>query len=163
MAAGDERGPADHVLGAGPQIGAPTAAYLAASWAASVRWPGPFVLTAPPVGWWYAVAAVLVVLGVVGTCRARQRMRSARQAGRLATDGPYARARHPIYSAWLYFIVPGVAAASRSWLVLLTPLVFYAAIRACIGREERKLRARFREAYDRYAARTPLLSPFVLW
>jgi protein-S-isoprenylcysteine O-methyltransferase Ste14 len=50
----------------------------------------------------------------------------------LVSSGVFALARHPIYSAWIVLIAPGLALLSRSWLQLLTPLVAYAVFKLLI-------------------------------
>src|SRR6266571_5905934 len=68
---------------------------------------------------------------------------AAQRAGKLVTEGPYARVRHPQYVGLL--------------LVML-PVLVYVYRRLAI-REEGEVRSQFGAAYDRYAARVPRLIP----
>ena len=77
----------------------------------------------------------------------------------LATGGLLAIVRHPIYSAWIVFILPGLAFLSQSWPMLLTPLVAYAVFKVLIHREDEYLEERFGEAYLDYRARVNELIP----
>ncbi len=67
--------------------------------------------------------------------------------------------RHPIYSAWIVFIVPGLGLLSRSWPVLLTPLVAYAVFKLLIRREDEYLEQRFGDDYLRYRMQVNELIP----
>src|SRR5271157_1169319 len=43
----------------------------------------------------------------------------------LCVKGIYSICRHPLYSAWIVFIVPGIVLILRSWILLTVPLVMY--------------------------------------
>ena len=80
----------------------------------------------------------------------------------LATTGPYARTRNPLYLGSA-FLAAGFAVAGRSWwagaLVAAYFAIFYSAV---MRNEEEDLRARFGSAFSQYAARVPLFFPFWL-
>jgi protein-S-isoprenylcysteine O-methyltransferase Ste14 len=61
--------------------------------------------------------------------------------------------RHPIYSAWIVFILPGIVLPTASWPLLLTPLFAYAAFKLLIRHEDDYLQERFGEAYLDYRNR----------
>jgi protein-S-isoprenylcysteine O-methyltransferase Ste14 len=77
----------------------------------------------------------------------------------LATTGPYAYTRNPLYLGSA-FLAAGFVVAGRSWwaglLVAAYFAIFYYAV---IRNEEDDLRARFGAAFDQYAARVPLFFP----
>ena len=77
----------------------------------------------------------------------------------LATSGPYARTRNPLYLGSAFLAI-GFAIAGHSWwagsLVIIYFAVFYYAV---MRNEERDLRARFGSIFDEYAARVPLFLP----
>jgi protein-S-isoprenylcysteine O-methyltransferase Ste14 len=78
---------------------------------------------------------------------------------RLATSGPYAYTRNPLYLGSLLLGL-GFAAAGGSWalgiaFLALFLLVYWPVMR----REESFLRQAFGEVYDRYAAAVPLVFP----
>ena len=77
----------------------------------------------------------------------------------LATTGPYARTRNPLYLGSA-FLAGGFALAGHSWwaglLVTAYFTVFYYAV---MRNEEEDLRKRFGAAFDEYAARVPLFFP----
>ena len=78
----------------------------------------------------------------------------------LATNGPYARTRNPLYLGSA-FLAAGFVVAGRSWwagaLVASYFAIFYSAV---MRNEEEDLRARFGGAFSQYAARVPLFFPF---
>ena len=67
--------------------------------------------------------------------------------------------RNPIYSAWIVFLIPELAMFSRSWPVLLTPLVAYLAFKTLIRREEEYLEKRFGQRYLGYKSHVNELVP----
>jgi protein-S-isoprenylcysteine O-methyltransferase Ste14 len=79
----------------------------------------------------------------------------------LATAGPYARTRNPLYLGSA-FLAAGFAVAGRSWLAA-APLVAYFLLfyPAVMKREEEELRAGYGRAFEEYAARVPLFWPRV--
>ncbi len=81
-----------------------------------------------------------------------------RKNAELATTGPYAHTRNPLYLGSM-LIAFGFAGASRSVWILLALAVLFAAIYVpTIRSEEEFLRARFPE-FDEYARRVPRLLP----
>lgn len=81
---------------------------------------------------------------------------------RLVEDGPYRILRHPAYSGGLLTMI-GIGLAMGNWLSLLAiMLVLLPAYGYRIQVEERALKARFGEGYDRYATARWRLVPFVI-
>jgi protein-S-isoprenylcysteine O-methyltransferase Ste14 len=77
---------------------------------------------------------------------------------RLATGGPYAHARNPLYIGTL-LVAAGLAIASQSaWLALLFAVVFLFIYLPVIQLEEQHLRHIFPE-YEAYARHVPALWP----
>jgi len=77
----------------------------------------------------------------------------------LATEGPYARTRNPLYFGSAV-LASGFIIAGHSWraggIVGVYFSVFYYAV---MRNEERDLKARYGGAFDEYAARVPLFFP----
>jgi Phospholipid methyltransferase len=77
----------------------------------------------------------------------------------LATAGPYAWTRNPLYFGSAA-IAPGLLIAAKSWIaagvVVAYFLVFYPAV---IRREAEELAARYGAAYEEYARQVPLFFP----
>ncbi|KAB2870281.1 MAG: isoprenylcysteine carboxylmethyltransferase family protein [Burkholderiaceae bacterium] len=76
----------------------------------------------------------------------------------LATAGPYAHVRHPQYAGFVLILLGFLL----QWPTLLT-LAMFPVVVAMYGRlalhEEAQMRARFGDAFDRYAASTPRFVP----
>lgn len=83
---------------------------------------------------------------------------AAQHEGKLATEGPYARIRHPQYAAFVLIMLGFLV----QWPTLLTlamfPVLVFMYVRLA-RREEREVARAFGETYRRYAARTPAFVP----
>lgn len=76
----------------------------------------------------------------------------------LATSGPYAHTRNPLYLGSLIIAV-GFAVAARSWWITAAMVVFFVAVYVPVIRgEEKYLRSRFPE-FEKYAHEVPRLLP----
>lgn len=79
----------------------------------------------------------------------------------LATSGPYARTRNPLYFGSV-FLAAGFAIASRSWIVTILLGVYFSLFYTMtMLRESETLAALYGEAYAEYASRVPLFFPSV--
>ena len=77
----------------------------------------------------------------------------------LATDGPYAYVRHPIYTGMLGMLVATGLAVSH-WAALLAALViFFVGTIIRVRSEEKLLRGKFGEKFEAYARRVPAILP----
>lgn len=78
---------------------------------------------------------------------------------KLATTGPYAYVRHPIYTGMLGMLVATGLAVSR-WTALLAALIiFFVGTIIRVRSEERLLREAFGEQFDKYTRRVPAIVP----
>lgn len=77
----------------------------------------------------------------------------------LAISGLAALVWHPVYSAWIVFILPGLVLLTRSWPLLFTPFVAYAVFKLRIHCEDEYLERRIGQAYLEYRARVNELFP----
>jgi hypothetical protein len=77
----------------------------------------------------------------------------------LATTGPYAFTRNPLYFGSA-ILAAGFAVAGRSWIAAAIVGAYFGVFYPIVmRREERELRARYGVAFDDYAARVPLFWP----
>lgn len=82
-----------------------------------------------------------------------------REGQRLIETGPYARIRHPIYTAYLLNYVGG-GLVSANWVLTFVPAALYAGMAALrMPQEEALLEEMFGEAYVAYRGRTRRLVP----
>jgi protein-S-isoprenylcysteine O-methyltransferase Ste14 len=106
-----------------------------------------------------ALGGAMVVLGVFLRAMASGHVEKNRQ---LATTGPYAYTRNPLYLGSIIIAI-GFAVASRDVWVAIGIVVFFAVIYVPVIRaEEAFLRQRFPE-YESYAQHVPRLLPRSLW
>jgi len=81
------------------------------------------------------------------------------QRDQLLTTGVFAVCRNPVYAAWIVLILPALTLLTRSWPLMLTPLVAYAVFKLLIHVEDDYLRQRFGPAYLDYRARVNEIIP----
>ncbi len=82
--------------------------------------------------------------------------------GKLYTKGIYAYLRHPIYAAWISFIVPGFVILRGSTLGVTIPIFMYVIFRALIPVEEKYLMDKFGDEYLEYQSNVWAIFP-KLW
>ncbi len=84
---------------------------------------------------------------------------SVQENAELATTGPYAYIRNPIYSGMLLAMLGSMLVAGLSWLI---PFIFFAIYFIYSAKAEEKLMlAQFPDTYPAYKKRTKMLIPFV--
>lgn len=77
----------------------------------------------------------------------------------LATAGPYAWTRNPLYFGSM-LLAAGFLIAAASWIAAIAALLYLAVFYpGVMRREEQELRAEYGAAFDDYAARIPLFWP----
>ncbi len=82
-----------------------------------------------------------------------------RKGEKLATAGPYAHTRNPLYLGSLLLAV-GFAVGTRSWIAVALLVAYFALFYGGVmRREEKELRTQYGPAFDEYAAHVPLLRP----
>ena len=145
--------------GIGPKIAAGAGAYAVLAAAATYVWPDACLLRSLPYAALLVAGAILLILGIplwlVGAVAAMR----AYNKDSLVTSGVFGVVRHPIYSAWIVFIIPGLTLLSRSWPLLGAALVAYAVFKLTIRQEDEYLERRFGQAYVDYRSRVNELIP----
>lgn len=106
-----------------------------------------------------AAAGVLLFLGLVIYALGTFSVYKAIDAGQLATRGIFAVVRHPLYAAWVWCIVPGLALLQGTLLALLAPVVAAVFYKLCIPHEEAWLHEQHGEAYKAYSRRVGGIVP----
>jgi len=105
-----------------------------------------------------ALGAVLIVPGLLIRALASGHVRKNEA---LATSGPYAYTRNPLYLGSLLIGI-GFVVASRSWWVgIVLVVMFFAIYMPVIRGEEKFLREKFPE-FEEYARRVPKMFPRVV-
>jgi protein-S-isoprenylcysteine O-methyltransferase Ste14 len=147
------------IWGVGPRIGLIAGAYVAAAAMATHLRPQWFAIPWVPYPVLAAAGASLAAASIaVYVLTARTLLRALRE-DRLATTGPYAFCRHPLYALWIFLLLPAVGLLLASWLVTTSAVVAYLVARVCVRREDAQLAARFGDEYERYRRRVNQFFP----
>jgi protein-S-isoprenylcysteine O-methyltransferase Ste14 len=145
--------------GVGLKWAVPTAGYFIAAVSAHfVTYPR-FVISQVSLAACLVVGAFSVTAGVAMYLAALVYLRKGLRSGGLVTNGLYAIMRHPLYAASILLIIPGVALAFRSWLLLPMPVVAYVACRVVLPVEDDELLKRYGDQFLQYRQRTNALFP----
>lgn len=145
--------------GVGPSIMVLAGAYAAVAGLATRLWPEFCLVSAVSRMVFLVAGIVLLVIGVPMLLFAARAATLAYNSDKLATTGIFGLTRNPIYSAWIVFIIPGLVLFSRSWPLLLTPVVAYIVFKTRIRREYEYLEKRFGDDYQTYKADVNELFP----
>ena len=122
-------------------------------WADLIGWSGDPHLTPFHIASW-----ILIGGGFWLIAAAWSRLHAAARAGRLATEGAYARVRHPQYLGFIVIMIGFLL----QWPTLPTLVMFPILVvvyRRLALREEREVAAAFGEEWDAYASATPRFLP----
>lgn len=145
--------------GVGPRILLTAGGYACLMGIATHLWPDVCLIRAVPYRVFLAVGAVFLAVGIPMLIVAGRAAMRAYNQDTLATTGIFGLTRNPIYAAWIVFIIPGLVMFSRSWPLLLTPVVAYVAFKIWIRKENDYLEQRFGDAYREYRERVNELVP----
>ena len=146
-------------LGVGLKWALPTAAYFIAAVSAHFAAYPQFLISQVSFATCLVVGALFIMAGVSMYLAGLVGLRNGLRSGSLVTHGLYAIMRHPLYASSIFFIIPGVALAFRSWLLLPMPVVAYAACRAFLPAEDDELLGRYGEQFSQYRQRTNAFFP----
>lgn len=105
------------------------------------------------------VLAGLVLRAWAAGCAGGHTRRATIEAPRLATGGPFAFVRNPIYLASTVLGLGMVGLLGDPWMLALYLAVFVFLYTTIVPAEERFLRSQFGETYIRYCAHVPRLLP----
>ena len=105
------------------------------------------------------LGVIIILIGVPFWIIAVRTVMRAYNAGELVTGGVYRCCRHPVYSSWVVFIVPGIALLVGSWIGLTTPIFMYFILRILVKKEEAYLENLFGSKYIEYKKSVPCILP----
>lgn len=115
-----------------------------------------FALTARPTPLSVAIGLPIAIVGMLIRLYASGFVMKNKE---LATQGPYAVVRHPLYTGNIVLLVGFAVAGATWWGLPLLALFFWFYYPTAIEYEDRKLGSIFGDAWTRWAARTPALVP----
>ena len=107
-----------------------------------------------------AVGSVWLVITAVKTLGKEWSLTARLVEGhKLATTGPYAYVRHPIYTGMLGMLVATGLAISHWMALLVALLIYFIGTIIRVRSEEKLLRGAFGEQFENYAQRVPAIVP----
>ena len=124
-------------------------------WAPHLSFPIPRVLT-------LVLGVLLLIIGTPIYLTAGLTIHKYFHDGKLATTGIYAYFRHPIYGAWIVFIMPGIVLLLNSLIGLSIPVFMYVLFKVLIVKEDKYLEERFGEEFIDYKNRVGEIFPKLL-
>lgn len=101
----------------------------------------------------------LILIGIPFYIVSLATIKRAFKAGELVTEKTFGMCRHPVYSAWIIFFVPGIMLLINTWVGLSASLVMYLLVRILAEDEEIYLEGVFGEEYLAYKKRIPAVLP----
>jgi len=125
-------------------VNPPWIQFLALPFPAWLRWVGAGIGFASLAFWTW----VQVILGKHWTPHLQLR-----QEHLLVTSGPYARIRHPLYSAMMGYVA-GIALLGATWFFILMWIVMAAGVIDRVPKEEQMMIAEFGDEYREYMGNT---------
>ena len=146
-------------LGIGPFFAGISICYYLATMAATTYLVPQWRINMPSPASRYILAAILILPGLSLYGLGVKNMLSAYKNDKLCTTGAFGICRHPIYSAWIFFLVPGLSLWVNSPLSFTTPPIMYILFKVLIKKEDRYLEERFAAEYLHYRKTTPEILP----
>src|SRR5436190_3696692 len=111
-----------------------------------------YTITAKPIP---ALAAIGLVVGLVGAFWRLYASGFIVKNHELATDGAYRFVRHPLYTGNILLVIGFALAGSLWWGMPLALFIFWFYYTTAIEYEDRKLHRIFGAAWEQWAGRTP--------
>lgn len=147
------------LLGVGLKIAVISVIYFIVSSLLTYLYPEFFTIRNVPYPIFVVIGVILLLLGLPMLIISGRAVTAGFKKGELVTTGIYSVVRNPVYAAWILFIAPGILVFSRSWLMLLTPIVAYISFKVFIREEYQYLRKHFGQIYLEYEAGVNELLP----
>ena len=108
------------------------------------------------------LGAILILIGVPLFIASGIMVHTHVSKGRLCTTSVYAYFRHPLYAAWVVFIVPGIVIITGSVIAICWPIFLYILFKLFTVEEEKYLSEKFGKEYMQYEKQVNAVFP-KLW
>ncbi len=146
--------------GVGPRFAVYTALYCLVMVALTRYFDPRLTITLVPYSTLATAGTILVLLGIPFYLLSVLTVIRAFKARRLVVTGTFSMCRHPVYSAWIVFFVPGIALLLSSWPLLSAPFVMYLVAVALVKEEEAYLEVTFGKEFQAYRKKVPAIVPY---
>jgi protein-S-isoprenylcysteine O-methyltransferase Ste14 len=147
-------------FGEGPRFALYSAIYFAAVFALDRLLSPLFAITVLSRQVAVVAGTLLILCGIPFYILSVANVLRAFKAKRLLTSGTYGMCRHPVYSAWIVFFVPGISLLLNSWALLSASLVMCLIASALVRSEDAYLEHTFGEEYLSYKRKVPAIIPY---
>ncbi|MGE5429436.1 MAG: methyltransferase family protein [Syntrophomonadaceae bacterium] len=138
------------ITGSAPAIAIPTFLYFFLMVIIDSYTQHAFRITENYYGTLAAIAAIMILTGVVGVAASARKLLKCFKQRVLITDGPYRICRNPMYASYVFFVIPGLCLLFNSWLVLTTVIVNFSLTLIFVPREYAYLEETFGDEYRTY-------------
>ncbi len=105
------------------------------------------------------IGLCLIIIGLIIYFKTLFVINKAYNSGKLVTTGTFAYVRHPLYSGFILFIIPGIVCLFNSWILFFIPLFYYIIFKIMIKKEEDYCIKKFGEEYIDYKMRVNAIFP----
>lgn len=147
------------VWGIGPIFAIISILYFLAVVFINFRYPQYFVIKNMPYSVFIIIGIILLLIGIPLWIVSAKSILTGFKEGRLLIEGVYSIVRHPLYSAFIVFIVPGIVMFFRSWILFTVPIVMYITFKILIKKEEHYLEQKFGQLYLDYKSTVNAVFP----
>jgi protein-S-isoprenylcysteine O-methyltransferase Ste14 len=117
-----------------------------------------------PTSWFIWLRLIGFILNAVGLWFwffSIVQIKRAFESHHLATKGVYSLSRNPMYSAFIVFIVPGIAFMTNNFLIIFISICMFICFKLLIGKEEKYLQQEYGAEFEEYSSRVAQLIPFI--
>lgn len=105
---------------------------------------------------------IMVLIYVIIMITSLRAVKKAMEKHILCTTGIFSIIRHPIYSAALFFVIPGVALLYNQMAILMDLLIVFLMLKFYfVPKEETELIREFGKEYENYAKKSYALIPLI--
>ncbi len=145
------------LIGAGDQIMGLTLPFAIIGIALNILFPEMFRMNLGLFG--IVLGCVLLIVGVPLWLTSAVQVLVYVPRNKLITTGPFALARHPLYTSVALLVIPGLGFVLDSWVGIMIGVIMYIVSRRCSRGEDEKLDELFRDEYRSY--RSKVLLPWL--
>lgn len=141
-------------MGVGPKIGRIALPYLVITIVLTVLYPQVFAICNDIRQSLLIAGIILMAVALIIYAMTIRVMVPGIRENRLVTNGPYRFSRNPLYVTLIFLLIPGLALALNSWLVVTASIIACILFRIYIHEEEELLERIFGEEFSSYKSRT---------